>query len=176
MWSNNSLSTPKDSVFSATFTGLSIHWNVLWSETAAAAAPPVAQLSQVMQGFKVGCFLVWAILASRGRAHQSYLSGGTKACLCSPQRGLVFCFLFFCILVSSPLPFSRFMLPVVLKEKKSYGRKVKLYITSLQNILDDSLWKDKSTKCACVRMQVCAFVCVQSLWLLYVLHINSQSG
>lgn len=115
----------KDSVFSATFHWLSIHWNVLWSETEAAAAPPVAQLSEVMQGFKVGCFAARAILASRGRAHQSYLSGGTKACLCSPQRGF-----FFCILVSSPsLPFSRFMLPVVLKEKtKTRGGKLCLKV------------------------------------------------
>lgn len=64
-----------------------------------------------MQGFKVGWFLVWAILPSGGRGHQSRLSGGTKACVCS--RG-VFCFnsyiylfiliLFFSCLFPKPPP------------------------------------------------------------------------
>lgn len=48
-----------------------------------------------MQEFKVDWFLVWVILPSGGREHQSYLSGGTNTCVCSPGRLFVlFCFFF----------------------------------------------------------------------------------
>lgn len=90
------------------------------------------------------------------------------------SKGFVFVFLF--ILYFSFLSFSAvfslhassFLQFWKEKKKTMCGKlclKVKQYITSLQNILDNSLWKDKSTKCACVQMQVYVFVCVQSLWL-----------
>lgn len=75
---------------------LAIHCNVLWSATAAAAVTPKAQLSEVMQEFRVGWFLVSAILPSGGREGEE---GINRSCLEEQKSvstpGEVFCFCFF---------------------------------------------------------------------------------
>lgn len=87
-----------------------------------------------MHEFKVGWFLVWAILPSGGRGHQLYLSGGTKACVCSPGR-------FLCLFFYLPLPFFPFPKPhplILIKNK--LGRVLQSSRShQKQNILD-KMW------------------------------------
>lgn len=99
-------STSKDSLFSTSFTGYPstvTFYEVQLQLLLLLLLHQRHNFSEVMQEFKVGWFLVWAILPSGGRGHQSLLSGGTKACVCS--RG-VFCFLFLYFLSFFP-PFPK---------------------------------------------------------------------